>query len=139
LNNEEREQSQDQEKRDQFRKFYDNREQSMKTYVDEKSENQERTNQAQEEVFEDIDSTEENDRDDQNDQFVYNLYINSSDVCKKCDEKKEIFKSNNAFHVHIRDCIIDDFKLNISSSQESKILLVIKSRVKETMQKDYDL
>jgi hypothetical protein len=36
----------------------------MKAYVAKKSENQEIANQSQEEVFENIDSTKENDRDD---------------------------------------------------------------------------
>jgi superfamily II helicase len=113
FNIEEKEQYQDQEKRDQFRKFYDNREQSMKAYVAKKSENQEISNQSQEKVFENIDSTEENDRDDQNDQFVYNLNINFSEICRKCDVKRKIFKSNNAFHSHIRACKDDEIKMNI--------------------------
>jgi hypothetical protein len=137
-NNDEREQYQDQEKRDQFRKFYDNREQSMKAYVAKESENQEIANQSQKKAFEDIDSTEENNREDQNDQFVYNLNINSSEICRKCDVKRKTFKFNNAFYSHIRVCKDDETKINILANQKFENVLIVKSSVKNTIKKNYD-
>jgi superfamily II helicase len=125
-------------KREQFRKFYDNREQSMKAYVIEKSQKNENNVLNQNESFEDIDSAEENDEEDQDEQFVYNLNINSLEVCKKCDEKRETFKFNNVFHIHIRDCIDDETKIKITSKQYSQNLSLIKSRVKDTIHKSYD-
>jgi hypothetical protein len=142
-NNDERRQYQDsQEKRDQFRKFYDNREQLMKTYVEEKQNQKSNENEEiiydQKQSFEDIDSTEENDRDDQNDQFVYNLNINFSRICKKCNAKRKTFKSNNAFHSHIRVCKSDETKIDILSRQKSKNVFIVRSSVKDTIKKDYN-
>jgi hypothetical protein len=116
------------EKREQFQKFYDNREQFMKIYVRKENQNNQKDDE-QNELFENIDSTKKNDRDDQNDQFVYNLNIDSSDVCKKCDMKRKIFKSNNAFHTHIRNCNDDETKVNVTSIRNSNDLFLIKSRV----------
>jgi hypothetical protein len=110
----------------------------MKTYVEEEDENQEISNQLQEEIFEDIDSTEENDRDDQNDQFVYNLNINSLEICKKCDVKRKTFKSNNVFHSHIRDCKDDETTINIFSEQKFENVSIVKFFVKNTIKKNYD-
>jgi hypothetical protein len=136
-------QYQDQEKRDQFRKFYENKNQFMQAYVEEKHQNDEEQNKADvnsnhEKLFEDIDSVEKNDEDDHDDQFVYNLSINTSDICKKCEQKREIFRSNNAFHIHIRECIEKETKLNNLSFESSENLLIIKSIVDDTIQKDYD-
>jgi hypothetical protein len=141
-NNEERRQYQDsQGKRGQFRKFYDNREQLMKAYVREeqnqRSDENEENIYEQKESFEDIDSVEKNDRNDDDDQFVYILSIDTSDICKKCDKKREIFKSNNVFHSHIRDCTSDEVKINITLKQHDD-LPVIKSRAKDTVHKEYD-
>jgi hypothetical protein len=138
FNIEEREHYQDQEKRDQFETFYDNREQSMKAYVEKQSENQKISNQSQKKVFEDIDLTEKNDRDDQNDQFVYNLNINCFEICKKCDVKREIFKLNNVFHAHIRDCKENEKDVMILSSSKLHDLLIVKFTIKNTIHKDYE-
>jgi hypothetical protein len=140
-NNEEKEQYQDQEKHDQFRKFYDNREQPMKIYVrEENQKNQQTENQF--ESFEEIDLEEKNDENHQNDQFMYNLNINSSKICKKCDIKRKIFSSNNAFHKHIRVCSDDEAKLIKTLIIHSKIddekISIIKSRVKKITHKDYE-
>jgi hypothetical protein len=140
FNIEEREQYQDQRKRDQFRKFYDNREQLMKTYVAKKNQNAQK-NDEQDKFFENIDSIEKNDRDDQNDQFVYNLNINSSKICKKCDVERKTFKSNNAFHDHIKSCLDDKIKLKkafFAIDIDAKIILIVKSRAKKTSLKEYD-
>ncbi len=115
----------------------------MQAYVEEKHQNDEEQNNADvnlnhEKFFEDIDSVEKNDEDDHDDQFVYNLNINTSDICKKCEQKREIFRSNNAFHVHIRECIEKETKLNNFSFESSENLLIIKSIVDDTIQKDYD-
>ncbi len=136
-------QYQDQEKRDQFRKFYENKSQLMQAYVEEKHQNDEEQNNADvnsnhEKLFEDIDFVEKNDENDHDDQFVYNLSINTSDICKKCEQKREIFRFNNAFHVHIRECIEKETKLNNLSFESSENLLIIKSIVDDTIQKDYD-
>jgi hypothetical protein len=53
-------------KREQFQKFYDNRDQLIKIYVKEKNQNNQK-NDEQSEFFEDIDLAKKNDRDDQND------------------------------------------------------------------------
>ncbi len=100
----------------------------MKIYVRKENQNNQKDDE-QNELFENIDSTKKNDRDDQNDQFVYNLNIDSSDVCKKCDMKRKIFKSNNAFHTHIRNCNDDETKVNVTSIRNSNDLFLIKSRV----------
>jgi hypothetical protein len=87
----------------------------MKTYVneenqvDQKKHDLQRQKNNQNDFFEDIDSTEKND--DEKNQFLYNLNINSSDICKKCDTSREKFKFNNLFHKHIRECFDDKFKL----------------------------
>jgi hypothetical protein len=98
----------------------------MKTYVEKEDENQKISNQSQEEVFEDIDSTKENDRDDQNNQFVYNLNVNFSEICKKCDVKRKTFKSNNVFHSHLRACKNDETTINILSEQKFENVLILK-------------
>jgi superfamily II helicase len=123
-------------KREQFQKFYDNRDQSMKAYVEEKSQKNEDNFLNQNESFEDIDSTEENDENDQNDQFIYNLNINFSEVCRKCDMKRETFKFNNTFHAHIRECKRNG-KLYLSKSKFED-LLIIESHAKVTAHKEYD-
>jgi hypothetical protein len=141
-NNEKREQYQDQEKRDQFRKFYDNREQSTKAYVAEKNQKEDETHIKKAEIcdsnFEDIDLNEKNDENDQDDQFMYNLNANSSRICKKCDVSRKRFISNNLFHFHIRGCTDDEKKINIFQRQKSENLLIIKSRVKSSFQKEYE-
>ncbi len=113
----------------------------MKAYVRKKQNQRSNENEEniyeQKESFEDIDSAEKNDRNDDDDQFVYILSIDISSICKKCDKKREIFKSNNIFHSHIRDCIDDEAKINITLKQHND-LLVIKSRAKNTVHKEYD-
>ncbi len=52
--------------------------------------------------------------------------------------KKKNFKFNNVFHTHIRDCIDDETKIKITSKQYSQNLSLIKSRVKDTIHKNYD-
>jgi hypothetical protein len=108
----------------------------MKAYVIEKSQKNEDNVMNENESFEDIDSTKKNDEDDQNNQFIYNLNINSSEVCKKCDIKRKTFKSNNAFHAHIRECS-DDEKLNLSESKFED-LSIIESHAKIIIHKRYD-
>jgi hypothetical protein len=141
-NNEEKEQYQNQEKRDQFRKFYDNREQSTEAYVAEKNQEKDERHIKKVEIcdsnFEDIDFNEKNDEDDQDDQFMYNLNVNSSGICKKCDVSRERFISNNLFHSHIRDCTDDEKKINIFQRQKSENLLIIKSKIKSSSQKEYE-
>jgi superfamily II helicase len=69
----------------------------MKAYVIEKSQKNENNVLNQNETFENIDSAEENDEENQDEQFVYNLNINSLEVCKKCDEKKKILNLITSF------------------------------------------
>jgi hypothetical protein len=107
----------------------------MEAYVGEKSQENENNFLIQNESFEDIDSTEENDGDDQDDQFIYNLDINFSGVCRKCGMKRETFKFNNTFHAHIRECKRDE-KLYLSGSK-SEDLFIIESHAKVTAHKGY--
>jgi hypothetical protein len=58
-------------------------------------------NHYQEKIVDNINPVEKSD--EENHQFMYNLNINSSELCKKCDVKRKTFKSNNVFHIHTRD------------------------------------
>ncbi len=113
----------------------------MKAYVEEKQ--NQRLNENEENIYEqkkslkDIDSGKKNDRNDDNDQFFYNLSIDTLNICKKCHKKREILKSNNAFHTHIRDCTDDEAKINTTLKQHNNWSL-IKSRAKNTVHKEYD-
>jgi hypothetical protein len=99
----------------------------MKIYVKEKQ-NQSHIHEEnqddflnQEKIFEDIDFTKKNDEKNNDDQFMYNLNINSSNICKKCDIKRKKFKFNNSFHVHIRECIDDEkFSVRMMILRQSK-------------------
>ncbi len=72
--------------------------------------------------------------------FNYNLNINLSNICKKCEASRDTFKSNNVFHTHIREYFDDKSKLNQLLAFEITFadLSLIKSNVKDTMQKKYD-
>lgn len=88
----------------------------MKAYVSEKNQNDQKDQElisSQDEFFENIDSVEENDEKNQEDQFMYNLDINFSSICKKCEISRETFKFNNFFDTHIRNYIDDESKLSI--------------------------
>ncbi len=69
---------------------------------------------------------------------MYNLNINFSNICKKCETSRERFKFNNLFHSHIRDCIDDESKLSILTEQKLESLSMIKSRATNVVQKNYD-
>jgi RNA polymerase-binding transcription factor DksA len=67
----------------------------MQTYVEKEHQHDKDQNDVndmhnQKKFFENIDSIEEND-DQKDEQFVYNLKIDSFDICKKCDIRREIF------------------------------------------------
>jgi hypothetical protein len=110
----------------------------MKAYVDEEHQNNQKDQKLnQDEFFENIDSVKENDEENHDDQFMYNLDINSSSICKKCDAKRKTFKSNNVFHNHIRDCTEDE-RTNLLEKQKSKDLLIVKSQIKFFVQREYD-
>jgi hypothetical protein len=115
----------------------------MKTFVGEKNQNTQKLNSQtnQNEFFEDIDPAEENDEENQNDQFMYNLDINSPGICRKCGIKREIFRSNNVFHFHIRVCFDDKTKLAkalmTQSDVDDKKISIITSQVKNIAHKEY--
>jgi hypothetical protein len=92
----------------------------------------------QKKFFEDIDSTKKND-DQKGEQFVYNLRIDSFDICKKCDIRRETFKFNNFFHRHIRECKsnLKDLKLEHANISNDANISLIKSKAIDITKFDF--
>jgi hypothetical protein len=68
---------------------------------------------------------------------MYNLNINFSEICKKCDKRREIFKFNNVFHAHIQDCRVDSINRKFEHVDDCDDKSLVRSKVTNNSKFDF--